>query len=380
MQDAPVTKIMRSVRVLGPWDIIGRAAEAVRVSGISELPVVSGGRVVGVITEARILNALSNGDPLDSAEQSVESVMSAVTASIDQDATIGQAARMMNELGVQSLPVVSVYGIYLGVVARSDVIGALSLTIRPPSVGGLATPLGVYLTTGNHRAGSSDLGLLLTGVALGALRYAAVGIVAGVLWVIQRFTGWKLLGMMSPYVYGRPVWQDYLGKGLLLLPLVVFGLLLRLSPLSGYHAAEHQTVNAIENGEPLKREYVAEMSRVHPRCGTNILAAVVIFLMVADAFSSDIAILAAMLILIFAWRTIGGYFQGLVTTKRPSRKQLESGIKAGKDLVALYRDNPAQRVNGWLRIWYTGMPQVMAGMMLTMIPESYLSNKLPGLF
>ncbi len=121
----------------------------------------------------------------------------------------------------------------------------------------------------------------------------------------------------------------------------IFLLLLRLLPLSGYHGAEHQVVHAIENGEPLKPANVAAMPRVHPRCGTNIIAGVIVFLMVAQMFSSEVAALIAIFVLVFAWRVIGGYFQYYITTKPPNSKQLESGIKAGESLLEKYRQNPA---------------------------------------
>ncbi|HEY3298488.1 MAG TPA: DUF1385 domain-containing protein, partial [Armatimonadota bacterium] len=293
---------------------------------------------------------------------------------------IGEAAKILDAEGVQALPIVNECGLYMGVVTRGDVIGALCLTIRPPSVGGLATPLGVYLTTGNHRGGTSDFGLFLTGVALGFLRYAAAALVAGVLWLVQKATGVGVLAMLIDQSAHKSQLADILSSSAIIIALVLFGVLLRISPLSGFHAAEHQVVNAIENGEPLKPEFVSRMPRVHPRCGTNLLVAVMIFLMIGDGFGNDVAVLLTIFVLIFAWRTIGGYFQNYVTTKPPTLRQIESGIRAGKEVVSSYRKNPALRVNGWRRIWYTGMPQVMAGMMLTTAFDTYLRGIFPGLF
>ena len=49
--------------------------------------------------------------------------------------------------------------------------------------------------------------------------------------------------------------------GLNLLALTLFLLLMRVSRLAGYHAAEHQTVHAMERNETLVPEIVCRMPR-----------------------------------------------------------------------------------------------------------------------
>jgi len=44
-----------------------------------------------------------------------------------------------------------------------------------------------------------------------------------------------------------------------------------------YHGAEHKTVFAFENGDPLQTEAVQKYSTYHPRCGTSFLMTVMIF-------------------------------------------------------------------------------------------------------
>lgn len=366
--------------MITPGDSIGRASEALRVSGLSELPVVNSGRVIGMISERSILDALAVADPFVAADQPVVGIMTDHFPTVNPYMMLSQASEMLEEMDVQVLPVVNEYGMFLGIVSRTDVIGALCQTMRPPSIGGLATPLGVFLTTGNHRAGAGDFGLFLTGVSLGMFRYIAAAIITAIAWAVQRVTSFDLFAMLNSPATGKLFWMDYVAGAMALLALGLFGLLLRLSPLAGYHAAEHQVVNAIENGEPLKPECVASMPRVHPRCGTNILISVVVFLMVAHAFSYDTAVLITIFVLIFAWKTIGGYFQYYVTTKTPSAKQLASGIKAGNGILTQYRENPACQAVGVQRIWNMGMLQVMAGMLATMALEPLLSRVLPGLF
>jgi uncharacterized protein YqhQ len=194
--------------------------------------------------------------------------------------------------------------------------------------------------------------------------YASLLVVLGLAWLLDQtglFAPWSLLALMQSEPIRVANWMDTVRSIMFGLSVPVFLVLLRLSSVAGYHAAEHQVVHAIESGEPLKPANVQAMSRVHPRCGTNIVAAVMLFLLVTEATSLDIAVLVFMFGLVLAWRVIGGYFQYYVTTKPPNQKQLESGIRAGESLVDQYRSNPGYRVTGWRRIWNTGLPQVMIG-------------------
>lgn len=45
----------------------------------------------------------------------------------------------------------------------------------------------------------------------------------------------------------------------------------------GYHAAEHMTIHAYEDGAELNVEHIARYPRAHPRCGTAFLLTVVVF-------------------------------------------------------------------------------------------------------
>jgi CBS domain-containing protein len=363
VHEIPVENLIRAVRTVAPDDPIGRAAEALRVSGLTELPVISAGQVAGVVTEAAILNAFTAGDPKTAMEQPVRTIISDRAVCVSRHMPVSRVAEVMKEHGLQVVSVVSEFGYLMGIVTRSDIASMLSLTMRPPVVAGLATPLGVYLTTGNIRAGVGDLGLFLAGAFMVLMMFAASWIVLGIAWLAQEFGHIPLwTAVYLPPKEGAGLsWLTAAGYVIRFAALPIWMLLIRLLPLSGYHAAEHQVVHAIENGEPLKPEYVGMMPRVHPRCGTNIFAGVILLLMMAQIFSMETAVLITVFVLVFAWRVIGGYFQQYVTTKPPSRKQIESGIRAGESLLDKYRQDPGHRVTGWRRIWNTGMPQVMIG-------------------
>ncbi|HUV03729.1 MAG TPA: DUF1385 domain-containing protein [Armatimonadota bacterium] len=383
MRDVPIGNIIRAVRTVGPQDTIGRAAEALRVSGLAELPVVAGARVVGIVTEAMVLEALTSGDPKTAIEQPVATIFSDQVVSINPYMSVGQVAEIMSHHDVQVVPIVDDYGGYLGVVTRQDIAGALCLTMRPPAIAGLATPLGVYLTTGHLRAGVGDLGLFLAGVGLIAVYFVAFWAIFGAAYLVDKtnlFAPWSLWSILVSPPIGVYNWMDAVKSVMLGLALPIFLLLLRLLPTAGYHAAEHQVVHAIENGEPLKLENVRAMPRVHPRCGTNIFAGVLLFMIIRQILSEAIAIVATVLVLMFGWRVIGGYLQHYVTTKPASAKQLESGIRAGESLLEKYRSNPSYRVTGWQRIWNTGMVQVLIGAAAVAAVIQNLHLTPPGFF
>ena len=79
--------------------------------------------------------------------------MMPVPAVLMTEMPIEQAAWVMERYGARALPVVDGAGQLKGVVTRSDVASALLRGLRPLRIGGMATPFGVYLTTGNHRGG-----------------------------------------------------------------------------------------------------------------------------------------------------------------------------------------------------------------------------------
>lgn len=380
MDDIPITNILRQVKLILPTDTIAKAAEAFRISGLTELPVVSSGRVVGMVTESAVLDVLVRENPREVMRRPVLSVMHEDCISGNIYMTARQIAELLNDSHRQTLPIVDQYGIFQGIVSRQDAFGVLCGTMRPQSVAGLATPLGVYLTTGYLRAGASSFGLFLTGVVMILTWFAAALSVYGFAWLVQATSPLPLLAILQSPPIGTYNWMDVIRSALLLAQFPVFLILFRLLPITGYHAAEHQVVHAIENGEPLDPEVVYQMPRVHPRCGTNLVVAVAVFMMLVERVPAQLAVLSTVLVVIFAWRSIGGFVQYYVTTKPPTEKQVESGISAGRSLLEQYRKNPSYRGSELQRIWNSGMPVVMLGVAAT-LPLGYLLDKfLPGLF
>ena len=124
-----------------------------------------------------------------------------------------------------------------------------------------------------------------------------------------------------------------------------------------YHGAEHKSIYCYESGEKLTLENVRKYSRFHPRCGTSFLFLVlVISVFIFSILQGPLWVkLAGRILLLPVIAGIGyeliklsDYFKenrvvkiiitpGLwlqrITTKEPTDKQLEVGIKALKAVV-----------------------------------------------
>jgi uncharacterized protein YqhQ len=135
-----------------------------------------------------------------------------------------------------------------------------------------------------------------------------------------------------------------------------------------YHGAEHKTVFAFENGDPLETTAVQKYSTFHPRCGTSFLMTVMLisigFYMLVPfttfwaRFASRIALLPVIAgvsyeIIRFAAKHRGSLFSlmttpGLwlqrITTQPPSDDQAECAIVALDHAMALEKQNGGELV------------------------------------
>lgn len=364
MKQQDITSIIRNVPVLGPEDSVRRAAGLIRASDGSGLFVISGGQVYGMITEQAITAYLAAAqDPEAALNDPIAGLVSGPAAYISPGATLQQAAEIFGATTLDILPVVGEYGTFRGAIYRGDVVGLLSRNLRPPTVAGMATPLGVYLTTGSHTGGAGNLGLFLTGATLGLIITSSALLAGGAMWLFGKVTGIPIMAYlrsfpltMIPNLHDLPLYIYTV------LSVLFMFTLLRLSPLSGYHAAEHMTVHAIEAGEAITPEVVRNMPRVHPRCGTNLMAAAGVFMLIVLNFNGGIAVILALVIVLLGWRSVGGWLQYFATTKNPSEKQLANGVAAGQQLLERYHENPHCQLVGFQRIWRIGLLQTAAGL------------------
>lgn len=148
MRTKKVEEIMtKSVVRLSPTDSIHEAAIRLATDGISGAPVVSDGKVVGIVSEADLVAAaippakVAHGTrsamgllglvirgqvtgPV--ADVSVRSVMSEYVVTVAPSATIWDAAALMERHGVKRLPVIDKERNLVGILSRADLVAVMA--------------------------------------------------------------------------------------------------------------------------------------------------------------------------------------------------------------------------------------------------------------
>ena len=313
---------------------------------------------------------------------------------LDSPGTLDEALELLRRTPGGSLPILDPdTGQVVAVLSRPGAFPPPA----PPRLGGMATPLGVYLTDGIVSGGAGFWGLFLTGIVLGALALLSQAIVNAAL-TLARAHGhdvWAWAESPARPVALRP-WLSTLVSGL---PVPLIFVLLRLIPMSGTHAAEHQVVHCIERGLPLTPDCVRAMPRVHPRCGTNLFIGLSLFLLVfvgafcaaepapvslangigvADAATVAL-ILAAPPALLF-WRRIGGFVQQWFATRPATDLQIAGGIRAAQEVLLRRRQTgEGVRFRPLRRVWSMGFAQVLLGYAALLGPLSLALDHCPAL-
>jgi CBS domain-containing protein len=338
----PVVVFMRPIMSLNSESSLERAANSLR-GPFHAIPVVDGKELVGVVTDRTLADALAKGI---SPYEPVESATTKKFGSILKGETGASALRRFNEGEFDSLLVLDSDQRVLGVLTASDLYPKPVHATKPPLVGGMATPFGVYLTNGAFGVGVKWWALSATGALMFVLFAIGAFLTEP---ATALFVKWGAQGNADTYASVLPLLTLFIG--------------MRLLPLSGIHAAEHKVVHAIERGEPLVPEVVDRMSRVHPRCGTNLWAGATVFFGILGIPLYDVytRAVAAIIATLFLWRPLGSATQWLFTTRPPNRKQLEMGIKSGNELLEKYRLVRNAYPNVFQRLWNSGMAYVLLG-------------------
>jgi len=342
------------------------------------LPVTTLGELHGVLAQADLMPILRNGDPAvreAELQRPVAELMRQPVAILRSSMSLEEAGCVFAESGQSMLPVLDDRDYYLGAVSANDLLVPELPAPRPARIGGMATPFGVYLTDGTVQAGVGNYALIATGVMMSIL----MGLAYGAIWcltnLVERLVHHSvditlIMADDHPVVNHNP-WLGLASIGASLLLYGLFMGFMRLTRLAGYHAAEHQTVHAIERFELLTAGIVSRMPRAHPRCGTNLMAAVLVFMTLQQALRyipelggvTEAPILSAIATL-FLWRPIGTFLQERFTTRPADERELESGIAAGNALLVKYLEERPIRPSLARRIWCSGMLQVMMGFAL----------------
>jgi uncharacterized protein YqhQ len=157
------------------------------------------------------------------------------------------------------------------------------------------------------------------------------------------------LGLFLLFIWGVSLWKD-------------------IRRVYEYHGAEHKTVFAFENGDPLTAAAVQKYPTFHPRCGTSFLMTVMLisigFYMLVPfttfwaRFASRIALLPIIAGVsyeiirfaakhrgsLFALMTAPGLWLQRITTKPPSDEQAKCAITALDQAMALEKERGGELV------------------------------------
>ena len=176
-----------------------------------------------------------------------------------------------------------------------------------------------------------------------------VNSVFGEQFVFNLVDGLIRIGMFLLFVWGVSLWKD-------------------IRRVYEYHGAEHKTVFAFENGDPLTAAEVQKYTTFHPRCGTSFLMTVMIISMVVymlipvHTFWARFGIRIALLPLIagvsyeiirfaakhrgslFALMTAPGLWLQRITTQPPDDSQVQCAIIALDEAMALEKQRGGELV------------------------------------
>ncbi len=120
----------RTVLTVTPDTEFHRALDLMRSRNVHHLPVVHAGRVIGMAAERDLLLAAAN---FGSAEVPVGEIMSAPAICVAESALLKDAARLLVEKHIGSLPVLDANDELVGIITETDIfkIAAGMLRARP---------------------------------------------------------------------------------------------------------------------------------------------------------------------------------------------------------------------------------------------------------
>lgn len=127
MRDFPIDRIMTvDPATVGPQDSVVEAQRRLEHHFIHHLPVVEGGRLVGMVSSSDLLKLHLLDDHLTLRLQAtVGQIMETNVVVIDRKATLRDAAEKLCMGGFHALPVVDRRKRLVGIITSSDLIGEL---------------------------------------------------------------------------------------------------------------------------------------------------------------------------------------------------------------------------------------------------------------
>lgn len=332
---------------------ISKLPDIFHFAEIDTLPVIDKeGMIVGIISEfdlAKVAKQLSFDKDSYQSRLTVENIMTKDIWVEKEGADIAHLFDKLEHMHTRFLPIVDEAGLYTGkCVTRKKLINFLTKKIKPRTISGVSTPIGVYLSDGLHQVGAKNLGLMLNGAIFASFFFGAEFLTAGIN-------------------------NDFIAS---ILKLFMFLVFFKISPLSQIHASEHKVINTIEKGLPLDVATVQRQSRIHIRCGTNL---VVLFFGISLVFYITNILIPKIWLLRFLisflllvglfsyWKQIGYKVQEFFTTREPTDKQVEKAIKVGEDLIQASKNEPQDKNINLLTLIYTsGTVQIVISFLVFM--------------
>ncbi|MDP4091727.1 MAG: DUF1385 domain-containing protein [Bacillota bacterium] len=188
-------------------------------------------------------------------------------------------------------------------------------------------------------------------------------LISGIFKTITDFKGWNFKRIFSfiflaAFIYAIAFMNDYYSLAALAASVFIFNK--QLSILLKYHGAEHKSINTYENSgaiEDVTVDYACTFSKIHLRCGTNIIILLIPLILLYSVFAEQFIInlnggdyldfILCILILgisielfrlfqkpLMRWALKPGLWaQKYITTKEPDERQLEVAICALKAVV-----------------------------------------------
>ncbi|RNC97376.1 DUF1385 domain-containing protein [Lysinibacillus halotolerans] len=138
---------------------------------------------------------------------------------------------------------------------------------------------------------------------------------------------------------------------LLTIILVTFGVICKITNLGKYHAAEHMTDTSFSTLSSLAISDVIMQSRIHRRCGSNIVVFFFFWCYIFSFFIADLLLLGVLSVCLgyelfliqsrmltpFYW--IGGFIQYTLFTSKPSSRHVEVAVASYEALLKAERND-----------------------------------------
>ncbi len=124
--------------------------------------------------------------------------------------------------------------------------------------------------------------------------------------------------------------------------LLLFFAAMRFTPIGRYHAAEHKAVAAYEEHGEVTLEGARTSSRIHPRCGTNILGYIVLAALIDPLIDWWGYAIVQFILISEAWFVfgktrpsiaVGNFLQRYFTTTEPGHAELEVAVESLNKLL-----------------------------------------------